>query len=590
MALRFVFIVLFILARLVTLLIGMSEAIELRTIFVLLIAPGFTEWALHSLLVRRFSKKTPPIFPRTIGNLAYALLIIIDLRVLTAFHRPLDLSLFSEGISAMPIETMLRLLRWHDWLFIAIALLTPLAKIPLRLPLFAKNAYALSALLFSWGTAFALPEMVPGYTAISPVLRLPALAIFHTAQNFTTALTASQKTLFDPLPGDVPRALHSERKDMPNILFIVLESTGMRYVFDPELALPSKGVPMPFMHKLKSESLFLARHHATANSSPRALFSLFTGLYPEPVDEFFSLKRSLKIKTWNRYLPPHRALVVTPCFVEWYFPLGLFRNNGITEIIGRNQLHFRENWTAPAEARNEIQTADYFAARLKEIDEPFFAVYISFAPHYPYHDYGPAWHIARGDSRLSHYVNNLRLLDEQLKKFFTALESRRVLRNTVVVIVGDHGEAFEQHPGNYIHSLYSYEENLWVPALIWYPEKLQPREVTRLTSHVDIGPTLLDLLQIPHRPRDFQGISVLRNYGRRFTFAYGNEGTITVYGEEADKLQRLRDGSCRVFALDFDPQEKNPLPCAAQSLPFKLASGYAAGQMALLKSAAQKPD
>lgn len=573
------------------LIIGIGEALELRTILTLLIFFSLTEFALYSLLVRRFSIKTKlRLFCQTCGNLLYASLIIMDLRVLAAFHRPLDLSLFSEGISAMPVQTMLSLLRWHDWIFIILALLTPVLKISLQPSLLYKNTHTLTLLLFSLGGVFTLPEVLPSYTSITPILRIPALAAFHSAQNFTTELTASQKTAFDPLPSDVPRALHSTRNDMPNILFIVLESTGLRYIFDAELTLPGKGVPMPFLSKLKSESLFLTRHHATANSSPRALFSLFTGLYPEPTDEFFSLKRNLKIRTWNRYLPPHRTLVVTPCFIEWYFPLGLLHNNGIKEIIGKNQLRFRENWTAPEEAKNEIQTADYFAARLKELEQPFFAVYISFAPHYPYHDYGPSWHVARGQTRLTRYINNLRLLDEQIRKFFMALESRKILRNTVVVLVGDHGEAFQQHRGNYIHSLHSYEENLAVPALIWHPEKLRPKEINRMTSHVDIGPTLLDLIEVAHNPRDFQGISVLRNYARRFSFAYGNEGTITVYGEDSDKLQRFRDGNCRVFDLSSDPEEQNPLPCDTQSLPFRLAKSYAAGQMAFLKGIKQGID
>ena len=585
-----VFAVRFTIARCATLFAGLAERLDTTTLAVLVLLPGIAELALY-LAARRWLLPALPgrlqVAAATTANVAYAFLIVTDLRVLSAFHRPLDLSLYREGTAAMPVATMLSLFRWFDWSIIGVALLSAIVRrsVPVPQSVPAKLPLAVVAATCIVG-AFTLPGALPGYTAISAVLRIPAVAALHFAEKNTTTLVASKAAHFDPLPAELPRETYAGKtadKNTPNILFIVLESTGARYVFDSSLTLTGKGVPMPFLQKLKGESVYLARHYATANSSPRALFSLFTGLYPEPSDKFFSLKKGLRIKTWNRYLPEHQGLVVTPCVTEWYFPNGLFRNNGLREIIGKSQLNFRESRTEPADARNEIQTADYFAARLKTLEQPFFSVYISFAPHYPYHDYGPEWRVTAGRSRLDRYVDNLRLLDEQLKKFFSALEQRGSLANTIVVLVGDHGEAFKQHPGNYIHSLHSYEENLAVPALIWYPARLRPREITFPTSHVDLGPTVLDLLEIAHNPRDFQGVSALRNYRRPHIFAYGNEGTITVYTQQLRKTQRLRDTSCRMFDLKTDSDEKLPLACDAGDSALDSASQYAAGQMVLLQ-------
>ncbi|HNJ64832.1 MAG TPA: sulfatase-like hydrolase/transferase [Turneriella sp.] len=589
------FPVLFIISRFATLFAGLSERLDGVTLALLVFLPGIAELALYLAIRRWLSPAIPPRFlavAATLANAAYAFLIVTDLRVLAAFHRPLDLPLYREGTAAMPVGTMLGLFHWYDWSIIALSLVSILVRRPVSVPQMipSKIALAMAAATCAVG-AFTLPGAVPGYAAISPVLRIPAVAALHVAEKNTTTLVASKPAHFDPLPAGLPREMHIGRnadKNTPNILFVVLESTGARYVFDQSLTLAGKGVPMPFLQKLRGESLYLARHYATANSSPRALFSLFTGLYPEPSDEFFSLKRGLRIKTWNRFLAEHRGLVVTPCVTEWYFPNGLFRNNGLREIIGKSQLSFGESRTEPADARNEIQTADYFAARLKTLQEPFFSVYISFAPHYPYHDYGPEWRITPGRSRLDRYVDNLRLLDEQLKKFFSALQQRGSLNNTIVVLVGDHSEAFKQHPGNYIHSLHSYEENLAVPAMIWYPARLRPREINFPTSHVDLGPTLLDLLEIGHNPRDFQGVSVLRNYRRPHIFAYGNEGTITVYTNEFRKVQRLRDTSCRMFDLQTDAAEKQPLACDSGTDSLESATKYAAGQMVLLQQLQNK--
>ena len=134
---------------------------------------------------------------------------------------------------------------------------------------------------------------------------------------------------------------------------------------------------------MSRESLYLSRHYSPSNTSPRALFSIFTGHYPEVSADFFSLKRGLKIRGWNTLLPAETRFLVTPCATEWYFPNGLFRNNGISEIIGKSRLDIPERLTEPSDSRNEIQSADYFAKRLETAKQPFFSVYISFAPHYP---------------------------------------------------------------------------------------------------------------------------------------------------------------------------------------------------------------
>ncbi|MCX7633217.1 MAG: sulfatase-like hydrolase/transferase [Turneriella sp.] len=573
-------------ARVLTLIVLFQEESPGAIVLSLTIAPAAVELAIASTIRRNIAPLLSPPW-RNAGavllNLLYAAALTTELRVLAAFQRPLDFALYREGVEAMTVATMLALLRWYD---IALLLL-PLAGF--FIPAFlqhssfrVKTAIFFPAITVPLGI-FLLPTGIPSYAVLPPVLRIPLLAVASKLDELR-ARPAREHPDFAVLPDIVPEVLHSKPPEtIPNIVFVVLESTGVRYAFDAKLTLPGNGVPMPFLHSLRREGLYLARHYATANSSPRALFSLFTGLYPEPTERFFSLKSNLQVKGWLRYLPRFNGIVVTPCFTEWYFPKALFRNNGFSDIIGKNQLIFRERQTEPADARNEIQTADFFAGKLLALAEPFFAVYISFVPHYPYHDYGPRWRVTAGRTRFERYVNNLRLLDAQIEKFFHALRQRGILDRTLVVLVGDHGEAFQQHPGNFIHSLHSYEENLAVPALIWYPRQLPAREIHFPTSHVDIGPSVLDLLRLPHHPREFQGISLLRHYRRKHILAYGNEGTITVYSHTLHKLQRLRDGSCRMFDLKADADEKMPLPCNPSDGALRLAGSYAHFQPAFLE-------
>lgn len=587
------FPLLFIVSRLAMIFAAHRENTDWFSFTFFLVSGGFLEFIIwHTFAGRlraRFVRPAFAPFADTTFNLVYAIVCITDLRVFTAFRRPLDLMLVREAFSAMPAETMISLLSLTDWLFIALALLTPFAarlpivriENPMRMP---RALYALTVLLVC--TGFFAGRWAPQIAA--PAVRVPLLVVLNLFQKPTGLGAAVVKSPdknpaedFSELPvGSLAESAIAART---NVILIILESTGSRYVFDAVLTRPGQGMPMPFLYSLSQKSLYLARHYATANSSPRALFSIFTGLYPEPVPEFFSLRPSLHIRTWTSYLPAASQFLVTPCAVEWYFPLGLLKNNGVEEIYGQRQLEFSEKRTHPAEGRNEEQTADFFVARVLKARQPFVATYISFAPHYPYHDYGERWHITQGDERLDRYVDNLRLVDAQIEKIHAALEKGRLLQNTVIVLVGDHSEAFRQHRGNYIHSLHSYEENLAVPALIYAPSLIKPRRVTSVTSHVDIGPTVLDLLKIPYKAKQFQGVSLVRPFDREHILAYGNEETVTVYSKDGLKTQYLRTGICRRFDLAADPAELKQLDCPPGLDALKAARSYKDQQLVFLE-------
>ena len=77
------------------------------------------------------------------------------------------------------------------------------------------------------------------------------------------------------------------------------------------------------------------------------------------------------------------------------------------------------------------------------------------------------------------------------------LEEMKLANDTLLVITGDHGEAFGEH-GRIAHGFTVYDEETRVPLLIVNP-LLFPHEVVvnSLGSQVDIAPTLLSLLGYP---------------------------------------------------------------------------------------------
>lgn len=348
-----------------------------------------------------------------------------------------------------------------------------------------------------------------------------------------------------------------------NVLVVVMESAGAEYVFDTSRGNP---IPMPFLQKLARTGWQLKQHRSVANSSHRGLFSLFSGLYPRLDRRLFCLRADVSVPSLATFLGEgYDRFLMTPGRLETFFPRAFFARSGLSDLAGYSDLEM-VGGGHQINARHEIGVVDRFLERLGKAKRPFFAVYYSFVPHFDYHDYGPETRILPDQGDILHrYFNNLRLLDTQIARIVARLEALGQADRTLLLLTGDHGEAFNQHPNNITHSRYSFEENLRVPAILVLPGRLQPREIAQPTSHVDLLPTVLDLVGVPYEPGLLQGESLLRGPPRRrYLFAAGNEDTYSAISVQGIKLQvSLRRDACWAFDLRADPQERTPLDCAA---------------------------
>jgi arylsulfatase A-like enzyme len=152
------------------------------------------------------------------------------------------------------------------------------------------------------------------------------------------------------------------------------------------------------------------------------------------------------------------------------------------------------------------------------------------------------------------------------------------MERTILVVVGDHGQAFGQHhPNNFMHYRYSYNENLEAPAILYQPALFKPKTFGFPTSHVDLLPTLLDALRIPYLPTAFDGASLFNNRPRdNPIFFYGYEGSISSLDRHLIKVQySLKKNRCSAFDLKLDPDEENPLDCSSYPLQLEALHKFA---------------
>ena len=93
------------------------------------------------------------------------------------------------------------------------------------------------------------------------------------------------------------------------------------------------------------------------------------------------------------------------------------------------------------------------------------------------------------------YLANITLVDDMVGMIVKSLEEQGVLDDTVIVFTSEHGEMAGDH--GMLEKRSMYEESARVPMIIRAPQiSTDKKVVSGNFSHVDLVPTLLDLLGI----------------------------------------------------------------------------------------------
>ena len=109
------------------------------------------------------------------------------------------------------------------------------------------------------------------------------------------------------------------------------------------------------------------------------------------------------------------------------------------------------------------------------------------------------------------YDGALAYLDNQLSQLFDALASRDLTRNTLVIVVADHGEEFGEH-GVYFHGNSLYRASIQVPLMLVLPGKVPADQVVDPpVSLRDLATTIVSLTGTEQSP--FPGKSLERFWG-----------------------------------------------------------------------------
>jgi arylsulfatase A-like enzyme len=376
------------------------------------------------------------------------------------------------------------------------------------------------------------------------------------------------------------RPLPSVAKGRYNVILYFCESTSWRY-YDLEY----HGRPvLPVMHLLARNGLLLKNHYATYPLSAHTLYSVLSSRYPVyGKSSIFREYHDVDVHTLPEVLSENGY---STCFIHTGDLLYASRNKFLanrnigTFILYKDLVkdeRYRKKVGWGADERSMIRPAVEW---IKAQSSPFFLMMAPVNPHHPYAipediekiaDPGEEG-IGESEKHWRNYLNSLHYADAAMGQLVETLEREGLMRNTVFVMVTDHGEAFYQHPRNYNHPLFIYEENVHVPAL-FYSKSLFPvgTETESITRHVDIMPSILDLIGVKDATRrDGESILSLSKEKMAVFHTSWNDEFMGVRDGRWKYIQRMKDSREELYDLEADPGEKVNI---AQSNP-SLVSRY----------------
>jgi phosphoglycerol transferase MdoB-like AlkP superfamily enzyme len=369
-----------------------------------------------------------------------------------------------------------------------------------------------------------------------------------------------------------------------NVILIVLESVGTRYL----QLYGSNLETTPRLERERSSELVVEKYYAPVAWTAYSLISLVLSKRP-PFEPYKEFKFEARTKAGDGFAQVLRSAGYRTAFMssgdpDWASP-GFLEQNGFQDIV-RGEDFSAAKQISSWGTKDRLLFDEMLSWIAKRGGEPFFLMAWTDQTHQPY-ELAPGQTFtdlmpgnkqgAKGD--LNRYLSLIRDDDAEIGRLLDSLLQLGLAKDTLVVITGDHGEAFADPHSGSGHGFTVYDEEVRVPLIVWNPWLFRSgRRLSIIGSHTDLAPTILDLLGIPGQTH-WEGRSLFdpsrppRTY--LFAAAWG-QYLLGVRQENFKYIYDARQGQEELYDLSTDPDEQRNISVREPELAKRLRRRLAA--------------
>lgn len=276
-----------------------------------------------------------------------------------------------------------------------------------------------------------------------------------------------------------------------NVIFFVWE-TGP----DRDLGIAGDLKDYPNIARLRQQALVGDNHHSTYPYTNRAYISIYTSLYPAARKNFQSFPHQRLPGVMSSLRDAGYQTAIFGHLWTGETDSNMFKSLGFTDIaIPQGGLDSGEvPWPQKIQIdHGALEMLESQTAQWNQERKNFAAVFVPNVGHGPWPDMSNDG----GKESIDERGRALwRLADAWLGELLQSLEKNHMLSNTVIVFTADHGIRDRTEDPRFSPGMID-DYSFHVPLLIYCPAAFPTRtDIPWLTSHIDIAPTLLDLLGI----------------------------------------------------------------------------------------------
>lgn len=362
---------------------------------------------------------------------------------------------------------------------------------------------------------------------------------------------------------DYHNNFYSLKKDtatpIDNIILFVSESTPKQFIaiYDSAFKCTSN------IKKWSDISQVYTNMYAPVPNTPNAMFSLSLGIFPM-IDYKSGLKERIQLP-----VPSLPEVLNDNGWVTSLFFSSDLRYSNMDEFARHQSFSAIHDFTTmPCNKKfsithsnidgldDECLVENYLKWMDKSSSQKKFSMLWTNQTHYPYYTDSTIVY-TKENADLNRYLNALHHTDVVFGHLMTELEKRDKLKNTLVIFIADHGEAFSTHDQT-IHAAKVYEENVHIPCIIFNPVIFKKTVNDQIHTLVDIDATITQLAGL-EKPAEWQGRSLLENVhaDRAFFFSPYTDLILGTRDKDWKYIYNADTKETELYNMANDPKELN---------------------------------
>ena len=315
--------------------------------------------------------------------------------------------------------------------------------------------------------------------------------------------------LYNTGPAKIENILRVKR---PNIIFIILESYTAKFVG----CLGGEPGVTPNLDKIAADGLLFSNIYAAGDRSEKGLVAVLSG-YPNQ-----AITSIIKTPAKTQKLPSiTQALENAGYHTSYTYGGELEFVNIKSYLVNVFFDKMISKYSFPISERNtswgvhDQFVLDQFFYDVKQEKQPFFATLFTLSSHEPYDV--PKFSKFKGNDQTSEFRNSVAYTDSCIGVFMNRLKNDSLWKNTLVVLVADHGNTL---PGNDPNDRPS---KFHIPLIFSGGALNQKQVISTIGSQTDIVKTVLDQLHISAEKFKWS-TDLLDSSAKQFAFYSFNNG------------------------------------------------------------------